>query len=369
MYYLTAHAFKIQNSSQVYIICQFTHSSLKLRASSKGWNFITPYSGNEDDNDSEFSEDSDSEDSNSEDSDSEDSDSEDSEPDMDLVNEYYKSNPKAGPAQKFVCNNSIDKNDTLEESEENEITEKSIHEKKKIEPIHQKKKLEYKEQNESKERSESTEQNETIEQNDSIDQNDTLEESEEKQIIENPIHEKKKIVPIHEKKKLEYIEQNESKEQSESTEQNNSIDQKGDGLVNLKRSSRNRKMFIAADFLNTSKPPSPFKSPTKPTRTCQSANYKDKFENQNEIIEKPIHEEKKIEPIDEKKKLEYLEQNESNEQSESTEKNETIEQNDSIDQIQLDTHIESGLVEKGQKTFSCCYCDKIFSQKSSLKEF
>mgnify|MGYP007048353020 CR=1 FL=1 len=107
MYYLTAHAFKIQNSSQVYIICQFTHSSLKLRASSKGWNFITPYSGNEDDNDSEFSEDSDSEDSNSEDSDSEDSDSEDSEPDMDLVNEYYKSNPKAGPAQKFVCNKSV----------------------------------------------------------------------------------------------------------------------------------------------------------------------------------------------------------------------------------------------------------------------
>ena len=152
---------------------------------------------------------------------------------MDLVNEYYKSNPKAGPAQKFVCNDSIGKNDTLEESEENEITEKSIHEKKKIEPIHQKKKLEYKEQNESKERSESTEQNETIEQNDSIDQNDTFEENKElehiyeemkKKILE-PIYEKKKIEPIHEKKKLEYIEQNKSKEQSKSAEQTETIEQ------------------------------------------------------------------------------------------------------------------------------------------------
>ena len=135
--------------------------------------------------------------SSSEDSDSEDSDSEDSEPDMDLVNEYYKSNPKAGPAQKFVCNDSIGKNDTLEESEENEITEKSIHEKKKIEPIHQKKKLEYKEQNESKERSESTEQNETIEQNDSIDQNDTLEDSKENKITENDVGKMKKNQCAH----------------------------------------------------------------------------------------------------------------------------------------------------------------------------
>ena len=37
---------------------------------------------------------------------------------------------------------------------------------------------------------------------------------------------------------------------------------------------------------------------------------------QNKIIEKPVHEEKKIEPIHEKKKVEYIKQNESKETKE-----------------------------------------------------
>ena len=284
--------------------------------------------------------------------------------------EQNESNEQSESAEQNETTDQNDQNNTLEESEENEITEKLIHEEKKIEHIHEKKKLECIEQNESKEQSESTEQSETIEQNDSIDQNDTVDEN---KITDKPINKKKKIEPTHEKKKLECIEQNESNKQSESTEQNETIEQNGSidsCFVNLKRSKR--KKLFATNFSKTkmsTKPPSPFNSPSKPKSTFQSANCKNRFGNQNEINDKPIHEEKKIEPIHGNKKQEYIEQNESNEQSESTEQNETIEQNDSIDQIQLDTHIESGHVKKSQKTFPCSYCDKIFNLKSTLKEF